>query len=852
MSLLLFVFVAATAQSQICSYVQIRRIAIDPTKVAGSIDLTDFPVLINITSDNDLRTVANGGRVQNASGWDIIFTADDGVTLLNHQLEKYVPLTGEYIANVKVPLLSTSITTYIYMYYGNASIVADPSSTATWDANYKGVYHFQNDFLDKTSNGNNGTNNGSTFATGKIADGIFLDNSTTTDKVTVNTTGMNSNSGTVELWGQAASFLATETYFYGCTTQPAYANRIQIYAFNGQLRIGMGNSHAIGGDLFALTAGTWYHIAVKWAGAGGNGTFWVYINGAQIYTNNYSAFPAIQTFAEIGNDGDPVTSMQALRGYIDEVRTSNITRSADWITTSYNSQSSPATFYSFSPTFTRWIGGTSTNWAIGSNWSPAGVPAANADLLITNGTNQPTLDMNRQIGDIWIQSGATVSISTFNLSFRYNVINCGTLTASTGTLTANSVATYMQQQHFSGTGTFNLNKLTVNNTFSPTPSLRLLKNVSVSGAFTLTSGIVYTTAVNILVLSSTATATSGLATSFVDGPMTKAGTAAFVFPVGNGTKWARIGIGSTLSATTFYAQYFASAYSNTVFMASSPTPVLNNVSTVEHWILNRTAGTGTAIVTLYWEDAAWSGINNCTNTDLRVAHWCASCNSGGGLWENNNNAVSTTGTCSGASAGTVSTTLAVTSFSPFTFGSLSSSVNPLPVELLYFNAACDAGKVNVTWATASETNNDYFTVERTADGINYETVGIVNGAGNSTQELHYSFIDEAPIAGIFYYRLKQTDFNGQTEAFDFVTVSCDDDLSAVTIFPNPNNGSFTINGIAPGNDVYITNALGEIIFETKAYAVKTEIDLSAQAKGIYFVHVVTEQATVVEKVVVGD
>ena len=89
------------SQSAICSYKYRKRIKFDPTKVgaaASVTDLTSFPALISITSDNDLRTTANSGHVSNASGYDIVFTADDGVTLLNFQLESYTATSGQFMA----------------------------------------------------------------------------------------------------------------------------------------------------------------------------------------------------------------------------------------------------------------------------------------------------------------------------------------------------------------------------------------------------------------------------------------------------------------------------------------------------------------------------------------------------------------------------------------------------------------------------------------------------------------------------------------------------------------------------------------------------------------------------------
>ncbi|HXB11634.1 MAG TPA: T9SS type A sorting domain-containing protein, partial [Bacteroidia bacterium] len=109
---------------------------------------------------------------------------------------------------------------------------------------------------------------------------------------------------------------------------------------------------------------------------------------------------------------------------------------------------------------------------------------------------------------------------------------------------------------------------------------------------------------------------------------------------------------------------------------------------------------------------------------------------------------------------------------------------PLPIKLEYFNAE-NNGKQNIlNWVTATETNNNYFTIERCDDGIAFEPILTVKGAGNSTTPLSYKAYDESPNTGINYYRLKQTDFDGHYSYSDIVPVflSTENDI---VIFPNP-------------------------------------------------------------------
>ncbi len=98
-------FVSNQSYAQLAGYGFKKKISIDNTKVSGTSDLTDFPMLVSFT-DADLRTVANGGSVTSSNGYDIAFTESDGVTVMDLEIEKYVATTGEYIAWIRIPTLS--------------------------------------------------------------------------------------------------------------------------------------------------------------------------------------------------------------------------------------------------------------------------------------------------------------------------------------------------------------------------------------------------------------------------------------------------------------------------------------------------------------------------------------------------------------------------------------------------------------------------------------------------------------------------------------------------------------------------------------------------------------------------
>src|SRR3972149_700500 len=121
---------------------QLRKtITIDATKVSSG-PHTNFPVLINLASDASLAANAQ------ADGDDILFTSSDGTTKLSHEIEKYGSSTGELVAWVKVPSLSSSSNTPLYMYYGNDAAASQQDATGVWSSGYEAVYHLNGNFLD--------------------------------------------------------------------------------------------------------------------------------------------------------------------------------------------------------------------------------------------------------------------------------------------------------------------------------------------------------------------------------------------------------------------------------------------------------------------------------------------------------------------------------------------------------------------------------------------------------------------------------------------------------------------------------------------------------------------------------
>jgi len=181
----------------------------------------------------------------------------------------------------------------------------------------------------------------------------------------------------------------------------------------------------------------------------------------------------------------------------------------------------------------------------------------------------------------------------------------------------------------------------------------------------------------------------------------------------------------------------------------------------------------------------------------------------------------------------------------------------LPVELISFTAEPENGKVRCRWATASETNNHYFTVLRSKDGKAFEPIGTVKGAGNSTTIRKYSFVDEQPYRGTSYYRLRQTDFDGTSELSEIVAVHMDE-RNSLDVVPTFTEGKFLIQMNAPEVMVLtirLYNSAGQLMHEEVGREVAKgnstiEIDAGNYPEGIYVLKVVTPIGEQVKRVLV--
>ncbi len=474
------------------------------------------------------------------------------------------------------------------------------------------------------------------------------------------------------------------------------------------------------------------------------------------------------------------------------------------------------------------------------------------NIFINAGT--ATLTGNVNVTDsVYVASGATLDCGNFIIKGKSFVLASGALLkmGSANGIAASTASGNIQTscRNFSTGASYEYEgstaqisgdglpqtvyNLTMNNSST---GVTLSDSVFITNQLNLTSGVLYSTSIKLLRMSSTSSVAGVSNTSYVDGPLKKYGNTSFIFPVGDNGYYSPVTMTSpSLISDNFTAQYFDND-PNTLYNVSLADVTIDHLSRCEYWILNRTGGSSNVFVTLSWDTPRSCGIDQLA--DLLVCRW------DGTMWKDEGNSMITGSIVNGE----ITSGTGVSSFSPFTLGS-NSGFNPLPISLLSFEAVNVDSVVNITWSTATETNNDYFSVQRSVDMKSFESITKVKGAGNSSNINEYSYVDASPLYGTSYYRLEQTDYNGGSTHSEIKSVTINKSLSFL-VFPNPATNEVTItipanvyeNVIAEIYDVYCKRIfLKKCLIENDESLLK--INVSEIKNGVYFIRLSDSENT---------
>ena len=518
-----------------------------------------------------------------------------------------------------------------------------------------------------------------------------------------------------------------------------------------------------------------------------------------------------------------------------------------------------------------WKSGTSTEWNTASNWYEydgenytvaSTLPSEPKNYFIGTGTCLPTdqwpsLSADATVGNVTIDGGSVTIPANKTLSIAGSVN--GTLTAQD-----NSTIEFVgsDDQTLSDAATFS------NVTIAQTVSGKKIiapNGIAVNGLATFGTGVVS----GDVSFGSSATAMGASLTSYVDGTVTKTlGSAAFTFPIGSNGVLGEVDVPATRSGATVSMRFnkSASAHGYTTdegyprfwnindMCSGDGANRFHHVSNVEYWDISSTAAvSGVTFRSMATSDVHFNdtSINQRDVEAIKFALY-------DGCWKNMGGTAEVSGNYYELSVSGVTIPATNRAGLKGSFGSTDDETL-LPIELTSFTATCDGRSSLIEWTTATERNNDYFSLERSDDAINFVEIARVAGAGNSIEPIDYAYTDYGIHGGDNYYRLVQVDYDGTRTVSEIVVANCiepevgEPDVQA---YPNPFNDELTVVLDNFGNraaTIEVYDMLGKLIYTNKVAApqnsYETILNLSNLPPAAYTVRVSTNDFVINRNVV---
>ncbi|WP_375562326.1 T9SS type A sorting domain-containing protein [Bernardetia sp. OM2101] len=345
--------------------------------------------------------------------------------------------------------------------------------------------------------------------------------------------------------------------------------------------------------------------------------------------------------------------------------------------------------------------------------------------------------------------------------------------------------------------------------------------------------------------------------SHVVGKVEKQGTDAFMFPIGNGTNYAPAGLGIRGNANSvFEARYVGPRLPDLDgYITAQKETGIQIVSQVEYWTIDKlSAVSDPAYVYLSWDNPRSVAYQP---EGLLVLRWEGPPNVASSIWQNKFKS----GYNNASAKGVIASQNPIADFSPFTLGSFT-NFNPLPLDLLSFDAKVEGESVKVTWETTNEIDNSYFNVQRSQDGNSFGSLGRVNAKGTGLEGIfNYQFWDAEPFDGLSYYRLQMFDTDGTFKYSPVRSILFEKIISGikgeVSLYPNPNGGArFYLNlegKLTTDAQVEIIDMVGRTVHKQDVQKGAADIivtPIRVLPAGTYILRFVTPQETITKKFVV--
>ncbi|MGL1889202.1 MAG: DUF2341 domain-containing protein, partial [Reichenbachiella sp.] len=331
-----------------CEFGYSKTITISSALVSGSADLINFPFLVNISGDNDLKTTANSGHVENANGYDIYFRYQDTTFWFDQDIEYFNATTGDLVTWILIPELKFDEDTEIEMFYGNPGITLNPSSEKVWDE-YLGVWHLNGDELDASSNDYHGTKNGTTSVGARFGNGTDFNGNN--DFIELASFPDLQQDFSISAWVNVDDLSAGQRVFidddnnsngYALSVGDPGSGRVRFYSR------GASPTSVDGDGGHAVSVGTWAYVTGV-ADFDANGSRVIYVDGEEAANETHTN----QMGTDVGSTaigGETLSGEQNNRftGIMDEVRVYNGLLSEHRVKTEYNNQMEGSGFYAVS------------------------------------------------------------------------------------------------------------------------------------------------------------------------------------------------------------------------------------------------------------------------------------------------------------------------------------------------------------------------------------------------------------------------------------------------------------------------------------------------------------------------
>ncbi|GAA0892328.1 T9SS type A sorting domain-containing protein [Fulvivirga kasyanovii] len=370
---------------------------------------------------------------------------------------------------------------------------------------------------------------------------------------------------------------------------------------------------------------------------------------------------------------------------------------------------------------------------------------------------------------------------------------------------------------------------------------QLQANTAVIGTMTLSNGKLALNDAD-LIIGSSATISNASSSRYIitngTGKLIQNGIGAggrtgnVLFPIGtSASSYTPLIINNSGTADNYSVRLGSVVYDGGYSGTAQTSDVVNKTWYIDEEVI----GGSDVALTFQWNDA--DQLSGFSPTDVKVIHY------DGAQWET---------MASGAATGSGTYTMTATNISSFSPFGIEGGAGTLPVELLYFKGDMTGDVAVLEWATASELNNDYFTVERTTDLENFDIVTTIKGKGTTEERNDYKYHDNKPLSGTVYYRLKQTDFDGTFTYSDIIKISNNSvsETAELNMYPVPNQGdqlTIRITGLTTEKEtpVVVYNTQGQIVHQQQVVIENSsEVVLAFQEKlpvGVYTLRVNTAQ-----------